>query len=84
MRIPDSVGQLQDDAIAEVIHLPQPEIIHNVIAIHKRLQGDQRRERTIMGKDDLIISWTVDVRKSLKATNNNNLVCKLFLINEYY
>lgn len=50
MGIPCSVGQLQDDAIAEVIHLPQPEIVHNVITIHERLQEGSGEKKNNYGQ----------------------------------
>lgn len=36
--LPGSVRQLEDDVIGQVVHLPQPELIGDVVTVHERLQ----------------------------------------------
>lgn len=44
--LPGSIGELEDDVISQVVHFPQPEVIGNVVAVHKRLET-QQQHRTV-------------------------------------
>ena len=37
--LPGSVGQFEDDVVGQVVNLPQPEVIGDVVPIHKGLEG---------------------------------------------
>lgn len=39
--LPGSIGKLEDNVISQVVHFPQPEVVGNVVAIHKRLDRAQ-------------------------------------------
>lgn len=44
--------------ISQVIHLPQPKVISNVVAIHKRLQKQQEHNGIII---DRLVDPQVDI-----------------------
>lgn len=42
--LPGSIGELEDDVISQVVHFPQPEVIGNVVSVHKRLWRTQSQQ----------------------------------------
>lgn len=36
--LPGSIGELEDDVIGQIIDFTQPEVISDVVAVHKRLE----------------------------------------------
>lgn len=46
LSLPGTVGELEDDVISQVVHFPQPEVVGDVVAVHKRLE-----------RNTMIISW---------------------------
>lgn len=47
--VPGSVGELEDDVIGQVVHLPQPEVVGNVVTVHEGL-GDRQKEKQNQNK----------------------------------
>ena len=37
--LPGSIGQFEDDEVGQVVNLPQPKVIGDVVPVHKGLEG---------------------------------------------
>lgn len=69
--VPGTIGQLQDDLVLQVVDLPQPAVIGNVVPVHEGLQTKETRcercQMTLVSRAPVSLCRTETGRKDLDS-----------------